>query len=344
MSCKRYGLPYLGSKNGIAQQLIDFFPKCENFYDLFCGGGAVTHCAIENNLAQHYYMNDLYKPVIDLFKDAIEGKFKDRTEWISREEFKKRKDSDLYINLIWSFGNKGGSYLYGEHYEPWKKALHYAYVYGDNSLFNEFGIEIKGTTKKEIRRYIKDNEEEIKEKYSKWLKENKRIIIGTMSKNNKNLQSLQNLQNLENLERLQSLERLQRLERLESGKIVNKLIDYSSLSYEKVDIKPNSVVYCDIPYDKTQSYVYINNESKFNQKEFLDWACKQKELVLISSYNIEDFRFTCVYKSLKRGLLNSSNETTYNYEKIYCRKDQVELLKKMKGEPKLERQMNIFEL
>lgn len=41
----RYGLPYKGSKNKIAERIVDFLPKAKNFYDLFAGGCAITHCA-----------------------------------------------------------------------------------------------------------------------------------------------------------------------------------------------------------------------------------------------------------------------------------------------------------
>ena len=34
-----YGLPYMGSKNKIAEDIISLFPAAENFYDLFAGGG-----------------------------------------------------------------------------------------------------------------------------------------------------------------------------------------------------------------------------------------------------------------------------------------------------------------
>ena len=41
----RWGAPYKGSKNQIAEWVIKQFPKRKNFYDLFAGGCAVTHCA-----------------------------------------------------------------------------------------------------------------------------------------------------------------------------------------------------------------------------------------------------------------------------------------------------------
>lgn len=37
-----YGLPYMGSKNKIAEWILSYLPKAENLYDLFCGGCAIT--------------------------------------------------------------------------------------------------------------------------------------------------------------------------------------------------------------------------------------------------------------------------------------------------------------
>lgn len=39
---------------------------------------------------------------------------------------------------MWSFGNNGQRYMYGEHIEPLKKRLHFAYIENDNSLLKEF--------------------------------------------------------------------------------------------------------------------------------------------------------------------------------------------------------------
>lgn len=34
-----YGLPYMGSKNTIAEDIINFLPSSKRFVDLFGGGG-----------------------------------------------------------------------------------------------------------------------------------------------------------------------------------------------------------------------------------------------------------------------------------------------------------------
>ena len=39
----RYGLPYKGSKNAIANWIVDNLPSSDTLCDIFFGGGAVTH-------------------------------------------------------------------------------------------------------------------------------------------------------------------------------------------------------------------------------------------------------------------------------------------------------------
>lgn len=46
---KIYGLPYKGSKNRIAEKIVEAIPRAAHFYDLFVGGGAVAHCAALSN-------------------------------------------------------------------------------------------------------------------------------------------------------------------------------------------------------------------------------------------------------------------------------------------------------
>ena len=161
-----YGLPYMGSKNKIAEWVVGHFPEKKHFYDLFAGGCAVTHCAMLKNKFETFTINDISK-MTELFTDTISGKYADERRWISRKDFFALKDNDEYVRICWSFGNKGVNYLYSKEIEPWKKALHYARVYGDFSLMEEFGIRTDGT-----RIDIKKNAAEYKEKYIRWYLKN----------------------------------------------------------------------------------------------------------------------------------------------------------------------------
>ena len=162
---KRYGVPYKGSKNKIVDKLWTAIPThgVANFYDIFAGGCAVTHKALESGAFDRYFANDLQGDGLRLFNGAIHGAYASETRWIDRETFKAMKDNDPYVNLCWSFGNDQRSYMYSVEIEPWKKALHWARVYKDTSLLKEFGIDSDGSCAD-----IVAHKDEYKLKYIRW--------------------------------------------------------------------------------------------------------------------------------------------------------------------------------
>ena len=119
----RYGLPYLGSKNKLAERIVSLLPRAEHLYDVFCGDCAIAHCAALSGKWGHIHINDI-SDMPQLFMDAIAGKYRDERRWISREDFFRLKDSDPYVRIVWSFGNNQRSYLYSREIEPYKKAVH----------------------------------------------------------------------------------------------------------------------------------------------------------------------------------------------------------------------------
>lgn len=159
----RYGVPYQGSKNKIAEWVVQSLPRGGTLVDLFAGGCAITHAAMLTNKWQRFIINDLDGDGITLFADAVAGKYADERRWISHEDFFALKESDPYVSLCWSFGNSKENYMYSREIEPWKKALHYARVLGDFSLLREFGVEGGGS-----RRDIVAHKEEYREKYIRW--------------------------------------------------------------------------------------------------------------------------------------------------------------------------------
>ena len=158
----RFGVPYQGSKNKIAGWVIDNLPEDEILVDLFAGGCAVTHAALLSGKWNKVIANDI-GDAPELFCDAIDGKYADEKRWISREDFQNLKDTDPYVSLCWSFGNNRATYLYAQEVEPWKKALHYARVFGDCSLLREMGIDSDGSSDD-----IRKHHSEYKEKYIHW--------------------------------------------------------------------------------------------------------------------------------------------------------------------------------
>ena len=285
---KKYGFPYKGSKNKLAEKIVKLFPDAENFYDLFCGGGAITHRALIENRWKNYVINDIDSRCPKLFFDAINGKFKNETKWISREDFFKLKDDDGYVAFCWSFGNIGENYLYSKEIEPYKKALHYAIVFGDYSLGKDLGfdfsvvdtIQCVQERKLFLQRYLKNN------------------TIGKGSPLKESIECSEISQNLNNLERLQRLQSLQSLQSFVGD-------------YRDVDICADSVVYCDIPYINTDSY-----GMEFDHESFYDWVCGLNVPVFISEYWMPEDRFDCVAEFKKCKSFGTKNTSVI--EKLYC--------------------------
>lgn len=120
---KKHGLPYQGSKSRLAERIVALLPQADNLYDLFAGGCAVSHCAIMSGKWKKVFINDITDSVV-LFDNVMHGNIPDGSEWISRDEFYKRKDNDPYVRIVWSFGNNQRDYLYSQKLEPYKKAVH----------------------------------------------------------------------------------------------------------------------------------------------------------------------------------------------------------------------------
>lgn len=379
---KRYGTPYKGSKNSIARKIVSFLPPADVLIDICAGGCAITHAALESceGLApkwERIIANDICEMPLKLFKGAICGEYANEKRWIDRETFQKLKDVDPYVRYCWSFGNNGIDYLYAQEIEPWKKALHYARVFGDTFLLQNMGIEGDGS-----RADVLAHEAEYKEKYIRWWLSHQKYSPAELDELIKNAkadierdeeelrayllkalktsgltqaevqrrlgtqmaghyfgrsqwefptremyermqefmplpddynelvglyrlrQRLERLQSLQSLESLESLERLERLQRLE----------ISFESYENVKIPPNSVIYADIPYQDTDCGIYEG----FDHESFFNWAAKQKTPVFISSYKVEDKRFTRVFECDKRSLNNGKGSGKLMKERIYA--------------------------
>lgn len=293
-----YGFPYMGSKGSIAVEILSYLPKAENFYDLFAGGFAITHCAAFRFKKKwnSIYANDLQKMNVDLFNKAVAGDFsydKFKPHFVTREEFNAKKDTDAYIKYCWSFSNNGKGYLFSKEIEGYKKEAHNFIIFNDTTDKTKelFGFDKfpDGLSVFQKRIYFR------------------RMI--TYKYNNLKPSDLRRLQQLQQLERLEQLQRLEQLERL--GKITT-----TSLSYDKVPIKENSIIYCDPPYENTSDYGI-----GFNKKKFLDWACDQNQQVYISEFNILDPRFECVLEIEKRSLMNGANTKSHKPERLYRKRN-----------------------
>ena len=323
---RRYGIPYKGSKNNIAEWVYKHFPKQTNFYDLFAGGCAITQIALMKGHFQRYFANDLDFDGITLFMEAVHGRFRNETRWISREDFKALYEKDPYVKYCWSFGNNGLQYLYSEEIEPYKRACHYAIVFDDwkelerlcPEIINEAKQALKGVSNIQQRR-LNFGPSVVKKlkKIGDWnVVVNNPLYMSCHWRGGKldgKQNDLQSLQSLQSLERLESLERLQRLERL----------SVSNKSYDEVEILPHSVLYCDIPYYNTDEYA----AGGFDHQKFYKWALQQKELVVISEYYMPD-DFMCI-DAIEKSVTLCSGGDVKAVEKLFIPRKQAELYKKL---------------
>ena len=212
----KYGIPYMGSKDKIADDILSVLPRGKRFVDLFGGGFAMSHAALLSGKYEQVFYNEINPLLPKLIKDALAGKYANERRWISREDFSRLKDVDGYVRYIWSFGNHGDGYLFGKDQEHIKKLGH---------DFVCFGKDIHGVPN------IAETDMRVRRLY----------LQRFIKKNTGERCELQELERLQRLQRLQQLERLQRLE-INCG-------SYLDYKYQKGDI-----VYCDPPYEDTAKY------------------------------------------------------------------------------------------
>lgn len=66
-------IPYQGSKRNLAAEILRYFPpRLATLYEPFAGSAAITIAAAANGLADFYHINDLNKPLMDLWRAIIE--------------------------------------------------------------------------------------------------------------------------------------------------------------------------------------------------------------------------------------------------------------------------------
>ena len=65
-------IPYQGSKRNLAPDILRYFPEqIDVLYEPFAGSAAMTIATAEAGLAQSFHLNDLNKPLIDLWEEII---------------------------------------------------------------------------------------------------------------------------------------------------------------------------------------------------------------------------------------------------------------------------------
>lgn len=313
---KPVGLPYVGSKKKISKKIVEIikqnFCNDKTVYDLFGGGGAITAELMINGIDVIY--NDLDKTITDMFNRVLSQE----REWIktlivSRDEFieirdkeNKSVDDELKL-LVNSFGDNRKGYLYSKEISDIKYNLAVEIIEKED-VFSGY----KKTTTYQNFLFNYEN-------YSQQLERLQR------------LERLEQLPQLQQLERLQQLDRLPKTTNEDYhyfsnvrdsilyldppyensiGYINEKSRKTSKEKYEKIrnylikNTEVENIVVDNIEYKIGKN---TNNKNRmyekdlygvFKSKEFYDWAYEmsQNNIVLLSSYEVSDPRFECVYE------------------------------------------------
>lgn len=277
------GLPYQGSKKKISKKIVEIikqnFGTNKPVYDIFGGGGAITAECLINGLEVHY--NDLDHTITDMFQRVLstDREFL-KTLIVSRDEFFKIRDKEnktIDDNLKLLVNSFGNN--------------------RKNYLYSKETSDVKYNLTIEIIK--KHDAFDGYRKTDTYKNAYRPFDIGKEKKN----------QVLQQLSRLQQLQRLQNIN-INNLEITNH--DYTHFSYLS-----DSIIYLDPPYENTVLKGYSIHE--FNSQPFYDWAYEmsKKNVVLISSYEISDSRFECVYEFKAARSTFSGGTNNNKTEKLF---------------------------
>jgi DNA adenine methylase len=114
-----YGIPhpfpYQGSKRGIAKYIIPQFPKdVDCLVEPFCGAGAVSIAAAAHGLANRFYLNDLNKPLMNLWTQILEKPrlLADQYEYLWNQQYDDRKSFFFKIRDDFNLSHQPHHLLY----------------------------------------------------------------------------------------------------------------------------------------------------------------------------------------------------------------------------------------
>ena len=85
-------------------------------------------------------------------------------------------------------------------------------------------------------------------------------------------------------------------------------------SYDEVELLPNSIIYCDIPYKDTTKY---NTSKGFDYDKFYNWCIEKHNeghKVFISEYCMPEDRFECVWE---KEIVNSLAKGSKGNERLF---------------------------
>lgn len=109
---KSFGIPYMGSKNATAENIVSMLPRGRRLLDLFGGGASVTHAALVSGRFEQVVYNDIDPLMVDML-----NRLKDEPlaplRFVGRDEFSERYKVDPMVFFCWKFPSAKRDYIYG---------------------------------------------------------------------------------------------------------------------------------------------------------------------------------------------------------------------------------------
>lgn len=260
-----FGLPYKGSKNTIAEQIVQCLPDGTDFLDACCGGGAISHAAYLSGRYASVTGYDINKSIITLLNAVmVEGRKIDYENFplITMEEFyeaKKRWDdgnlNDALLRYVASFGYNGQDYLWGKDRLPYKYLMQKV---------------ISLPTKFERREALRD--------FINVLNAAKIPYDSTEFKNLAHIEQVQNLQRIKLIE--------EEMERIRD--VSNTTIQFRASSMFDINFEAYDVIYFDPPYKSAQKRYNHTDFSQIMFKALLTALLQTGKIVFVSEYENPD--------------------------------------------------------
>lgn len=113
---KTFGLPYMGSKNASAENIVSMLPRGKRLLDLFGGGASVTHAALVSGRFEHVVYNDIDPLMVNMLH-RLKDEPLSPLRFVGHDEFKKRYSVDPMVFFCWKFPSARRDYCFSRETE-----------------------------------------------------------------------------------------------------------------------------------------------------------------------------------------------------------------------------------
>lgn len=138
---KTFGLPYIGSKNETAENIVSMLPRGRRLLDLFGGGASVTHAALVSGRFDQVVYNDVDPLMVEML-----NRLKDEPlaplRFVDRVEFKERYKVDPMVFFCWKYPSAKRDYVYGPGKEKLCELIFKLYEEREKSSLGEYRFQM----------------------------------------------------------------------------------------------------------------------------------------------------------------------------------------------------------